>query len=119
MNPSSRWIHRLNRRQRKKLYLGEFRELALEMQLTFAQPLEEAQLDALVDGFVALAETRKLIVTGFGGALPLTDTEVFVCRHGRGSVNAEDVAALQGWLQARAEMRSVEAGRLVDAWYGF
>ncbi len=119
INPSSTWLRQLNRRQLKKLRLGEFKELALEIKLAFAQPLEDAQLDVLLNTFIDFVEHRKLTMTGFGGVLPLSETEVFVCRDGLGSVTEEDVRELLDWLNARAEISNATAGERIDAWYGF
>lgn len=118
MNPSKTWLARLNPRQRKKLRLGEFQELGLEIRLKFAQPQQDEPLWAFAEAFIGFVESRKLVLSGFGGACPLSETEVFVTRDGRGSVGEEDVAALLEWLKARAEVAAADTDGRIDAWYG-
>ncbi|WP_417069888.1 50S ribosome-binding protein YggL [Niveibacterium terrae] len=119
INPTKTQIRRLNLRQRKKLRLGEFQELGLEIRLKFAQPQQDEALWAFADAFIDLVESRKLVLSGFGGATPLVETEIFVTRDGRGSVSEEDVAVLLDWLKAKAEVASAETDGRIDAWYGF
>jgi uncharacterized protein YggL (DUF469 family) len=42
---------------------------------------------------------------------------VFVTREGRGSVTEEHRQAIERWLAARPEVKTVQIGPLVDAWY--
>jgi len=65
--PSVRKLARLNRRQRKKLRVGEFQELVFEASIRFGQPMEGSRLDAFVDGFIDRIESRRLVVGGLGG----------------------------------------------------
>ena len=44
--PSARTLRRLNRRQRKKLRVGEFQELVFEVRVQFRQPMDDAAHDA-------------------------------------------------------------------------
>jgi len=50
--PSVRKLARLNRRQRKKLRVGEFQELVFEVRIRFHQSMEEARLDTFLDDFI-------------------------------------------------------------------
>lgn len=68
--PSARRLHRLNRRQRKKLRVGEFRECVFEVRLLFRHPLDEIAHAALLDAFIAMIESRDLVVGGLGSKLP-------------------------------------------------
>ena len=62
--PSARTIRRLNRRQRKKLHVGEFQELVFEVRVQFRQLMDDAAHDAFLDGFIELIESRQLAVGG-------------------------------------------------------
>jgi uncharacterized protein YggL (DUF469 family) len=117
--PSARTIRRLNRRQRKKLHVGEFQELVFEVRVQFRQLLDDAALDTFLDEFIEYIESRQLVVGGMGGQLPLTTTDGVVSTWGRGSPTEEDRSAVVNWLLQRPEVASAAAGDLVDGWYGW
>ncbi|MDR2188011.1 MAG: YggL family protein [Azonexus sp.] len=114
--PSARKLARLNRRQRKKLRVGEFQELVFEVSIRFGQPMEGLQLDAFVDGFINLVESRRLVAGGGGGRL---EAEWVVSTWGRGSTTEEDRRAVLDWLLSHPEVAGAEAGVFVDGWYGW
>lgn len=116
---SARRLHRLNRRQRKKLRLGEFQELIFEVRVAFREPLDEAAYDRFIDGFIDFIESRKLLVGGMGGRLPLAETDGMIAARGRGSPSDEDRRAVLAWLEARPEVVQAEAGEFVDAWHSW
>ncbi|QEI07976.1 DUF469 family protein [Pigmentiphaga aceris] len=111
-------LKRLNRRQRKKLLVGEFQELVFDVQLSFNPPLDESAYADLLDGFIALTESRHLVIGGFGGSLPLLETDGLVSKWGPGSASEADRQAVQEWLEKRPEVSQVQLGELVDGWYG-
>lgn len=117
--PSARKLQRLNRRQRKKLRVGEFQELVFKVRMTFRQPLAEPAYDVLLDAFIELIESRRLIVGGLGGQLPLVEADGIVSAWGRGSPAEEDRQAVLDWLRHRPEVASAEVGEFVDGWYGW
>ena len=117
--PSSRKIRRMNRRQRKKLRMGEFQEFVFEIRVGFRQPMNDAALDFFLDGFIDLIESRHLAVGGMGGQLPLMETDGVVSAWGRGSPTEADRATVVNWLQQRPEVSRAEAGDLIDGWYGW
>lgn len=43
--------------------------------------------------------------------------DVFVTRARRGSLTAEQVAAVSAWLEGHASVRDVHLGEFQDAWY--
>jgi len=117
--PTSRsCIRRLNTRQRKKLCVAEFKELAFELALVFKSPIDDAAYEQFINAFIDFAETRKLALSAFGGRLPIEKTDGLVTAQ-RGSTSEEDRTALSEWLQARAEIASATAGPLRDGWYGW
>lgn len=117
--PSVRKLARLNRRQRKKLRVGEFQELVFEISIRFRQPMEGSQLDAFVDEFIDLIEPRRLIVGGIGGRLPLLETEGIVSTWGKGSTTEEDRRAALDWLLRHPDVAGAETGAFIDGWYGW
>lgn len=100
-----------NRRQRKKHYAGEFQELGFTLRLTFPQVQDAVQQDAWFDVFIG--EIERLGLAYGGGA-----KEGYVCAYGRGTVTPAQRDNLLGWLRQRAEVASVYAGPLQDAWHG-
>ena len=116
--PSARTLRRLNRRQRKKVRVGEFQELVFEVQVQFRQPMD-AGYDAFMDGFIELIESRQLAVGGMGGQLPLMETSGVVSVNGRGSPSEADMVAVLDWLRERHEVASAENGDFIDGWYGW
>jgi len=117
--PSTGKLNRLNRRQRKKLLVGEFQELVFDTQISFAKPLDESAYDAFIDAFIDFVESRHLVIGGFGGSLPLSEMDGLVSKAGPGSVTDADRQAVQAWLEQRAEVSKVVLGELVDGWYGW
>lgn len=101
---------RHNLRQRKKLHLGEFKELGFNIELVLKEGLGEADEDALIDAFIAeVIEARGLI---YGGGLSYG----FVCRDTRGDATDDDRVAVKAWWSSRPEVVSVSVSELVDAW---
>ena len=117
--PSARTLRRLNRRQRKKLRVGEFQELVFEVRVQFRQPMDDAAHDAFLDEFIEIIESRHLAVGGMGGQLPLMETDGVVSAWGRGSPTEVDRAAVADWLRQHPDVASADVGDLVDGWYGW
>jgi len=112
--PSARKLARLNRRQRKKLRVGEFQELVFEVSIRFGQPMEGPRLDAFMDEFIDLVESRRLVAGGGGGGL---EAEWVVSTWNRGSTTEEDRRAVLDWLLSHPEVADAKAGALMDGWY--
>ena len=113
-SPSKRRIRQLNRRQRKKLRLGEFQELVFALRWTNRQDLNEAEQDAQLDALIEFVESRGLL---FGGGFSPQGGDGIVTRAGRSSTSEADRDALVEWLRKHPAVQSVEAGQFVDGWY--
>ena len=101
---------RHNLRQRKKLHLGEFKELGFNVEIEFVDGMSDAAQDAFLDDFVGqVIEVRGLM---YGGSFSYG----FVCRDTRSDASEEDRAAVQAWMAQRAEVVSATVSELVDAW---
>jgi len=119
-NPmSSGRLRRLNRRQRKKLRLGEFQELVFEIRVRFHQPLDDTAYDPFLDAFIEFIESRQLAIGGLGGRLPLAETDGIISAWSRDSPSEEDRQAVLAWLHERPEVALAEVGEFVDGWYGW
>ena len=100
-----------SRRLRKKLCVDEFQEVGFELLLDYREDLDGEAFEAFFEAFLAQAiEANGLIFIG-------CDEFGMVCLNKRGSVSAEQRAAVEAWLQGRNELSSVKVGPLVDAWY--
>lgn len=101
---------RHNLRQRKKLHLGEFKELGFTVEIEFVEGLSDAAQDVFLDDFVGqVIEVRSLM---YGGSYSYG----FVCRDTRCDASEEDRTAVREWLAQRAEVASATVSELVDAW---
>lgn len=100
-----------SRRLRKKLCVDEFQELGFEVQLTYAESLSDEAIEAFFSDFVVEA------VEANGLGLLGGPDYALVCLGKRGSVTAEQRAAVEAWLKGRSEPASVDVSELQDAWY--
>lgn len=104
----------MRKRLRKKLRVVEFRELGFELRFQLDPRLSEGQLDHFTDAFLAQGIEGNNLMCGGGCG---REWEVFVTRTGRGSVTAEQLAAVRAWLARRPEVREVSVGQFEDAWH--
>jgi uncharacterized protein YggL (DUF469 family) len=117
--PSTGNLKRLNRRQRKKMLVGEFQELVFEVRVSFHTPQEATAYDAFLDAFIDFTESRQLVLGGLDGSLPVSEVDGLVSKAGPGSVSEADRVAVREWLEQRPGVSKVELGELVDGWYGW
>ena len=116
--PSARKLSRLNRRQRKKLRVGEFQELVFDVTFTVSQSTPDPANDDFMDAFLNLIESRNLAFCGVSNLPPLNRTDGTVAAAGRGSASDDDRQAVSAWLQQRPEVANLQIGELFDGWYG-
>ena len=114
-------LRRLNRRQRKKLHLGQFQEMIFEFSVRFEAPLGQAAHDAFVGALFDWLDARGMYAAGLGGTAgePLAAAEGMAARWGRASATDADRDALTQWLRARPEVGEAHAEPLMDGWYGW
>jgi hypothetical protein len=110
-------IRRLNRRQRKKLRVGEFQEFIFQLDATFKFAMDAPAYDAFIDAFTGFADAKGLSVWGMGGRLPITQTDAWIQKSGRGSPAQTDRDALVTWLLERPDVATAVAGDFVDGWH--
>jgi len=99
-----------SRRQMKKLRICEFSELGFSVSMELQCAPTHEILDVLFSAFLGqLVEARGLY---YGGGVD----SGFIYR-GRGSATDEDREAVSAWLSARAEIKAVTVGALLDCWH--
>jgi uncharacterized protein YggL (DUF469 family) len=102
---------RRSRRLRKKLHIGEFKEMGFEFEAELERPLSTEAEDDLLDSFLTeIVEPRSLAL---GGAI----TDGFIACGSRGSVTEDDRESIRAWLSSRPEVRAVRVGTLKDVWH--
>ncbi|MCB1938916.1 MAG: DUF469 family protein [Rhodocyclaceae bacterium] len=100
-----------SRRLRKKLCVGEFKEVGFDVDLQFPDDTAAEAVDAFFARFFSeVIEPEGLL---YGGG----ETSGFVCVAGRGSVTDAQREAVQAWLAASGALRDFHVGPLVDAWF--
>ena len=105
----------MNKRIRKKHRVGEFQELGFELTFKLVDSLSTDAADAFMDTFVKEAIAHNdLAFFGWGDR----SVEGTVITRSRGSVTAEQRAAVDSWLGGREEIASHTLGELADAWHG-
>lgn len=108
----------MKRRLRKKLRLGEFREMCFEVTFELSATLAPAASDHVIDEFLEMIETHHLQFGGGGNDHTRLWSGV-VGGPPRESVTAEQRAQVLAWLQAHPAITHAEAGSLRDAWHGW
>ncbi|CAB3753789.1 YggL family protein [Paraburkholderia humisilvae] len=105
-----------NRRQRKKLHIGEFREIGFQVTADLSRALNEGQRYALIDAFLEQCiEANGML---FGGGIN-RDMDGYIVADGkRKSATEEQRAYVRQWLEGRAEFTAIRVDPLTDAWYG-
>lgn len=104
---------RHNRRQRKKLHLGEFQEFGFTASALFALG-PSVDRDALLDSFLEFIEAN--------GVMTATSTSdkfdaYLISSAARGSPTEDHRQLVRQWLDGRSELSGVQVGELSDAWY--
>ncbi len=102
-----------SRRLRKKLYLEEFATQGFELDLEFTAVKDADQLDAFIFDFMTVVDANDMAFTGSACAETVSGVLIRIGRYD--SVTTEQHAALVTWLEANADVKSVEAGELIDA----
>ena len=105
----------MKKRIRKKLYLGEFRELGFEVEAQFRGGVDAAGRDAFLERFVDAVAREGL---AFGGGTSAAGLDGFLTLDHRGSATEQHRERVQALLSGDAAIASPKVGPLVDAWHG-
>ncbi len=106
-------LRRLNRRQRKKLHVGEFQDLLFEIRGSLVSDIDDG--DALLDAFIAWIESCDLY---FAGNIGRGKIDGMVLTNA-GSPTEEQRQSVVRWFKERPEVAEVEAGDFQDSFYGY
>jgi uncharacterized protein YggL (DUF469 family) len=113
----SRSHHRANRRQRKKMHLGEFQELGFMVDAKLAGGQDAAQRDSLLYRF--LLEAVEANGLAFGGGMNSDFSGFVVSGKAYGKVEESHRELVRAWLESQGVLQQVQVGELRDAWYGW
>jgi uncharacterized protein len=113
--PSQRRLRNTNNRQRKKLHLGDYKQLRGDVSIRFKQVLDNAAFEAWLGDWIHWVESNHLYVACFGGAQPFAATDGMLI--GEKSLTQAQLDAAVAWLQARPEVAEVTQAVLRDATY--
>ncbi len=116
---SRRCLARLNRRQRKKLRVGEFQEMGFEFELVLAAPMDDAAFEGFFDAFYEQIKSLGLSASLGWGPAPIVQTSAFITAFDDGTVTPALRETMAAWLQARPEAGQLRVGELIDAWHGW
>ncbi len=104
----------MKKRLRKKLRVGEFKELGFCVRFQLDESLTDGDLENFLDQFLAEAiESQGLDFGGSGHH----EWQGFVTLNRRGSVTEEHKKLVDEWLGRHPSVKEHETGRLLDAWY--
>lgn len=105
----------MNRRIRKKHRVGEFQEMGFDLTFRLDDSVTSEAADDVMYRFVEEAIAGNgLAFFGWGDR----SVEGTVITRSRGSVTADQRAAVDGWLAAQGEVAERTVGELADAWHG-
>jgi len=111
-----RMTHKHNQRQRKKLRLGEFKELGFAVSASLRGPLDGADREAAIDAFLEdCIEPNGML---FGGGINEMLDGYVVSSAARSSATDRQREIVRGWLSGRPEFAVINVSPLTDAWHG-
>ena len=105
----------MNKRQRKKLYLGEFKELGFEVTATFKPGVDVDGRNAFLERLLESTSREEL---AFSGGTSAAGLDGFFTLDHRGSVTEQQRERVRALLAADAAIANPNVGPLVDAWHG-
>lgn len=106
----------MNKRQRKKWRLGEFREFGFALRFRAPEPTSTLEADSFFNAFIEEVERLGLAVAGGTGGI--YDVMVMGFHETIRTVSSQQRDSLIQWLTQRPEVTDVQAGPLTDLWYG-
>lgn len=105
---------RHNRRQRKKLHIGEFQEMGFSAAARFLPDTSPAQREAVLDEFIAFIEENGMLAA----VSTSTDFDAFIISDApRGSTTEDQRAAVHAWLSKQECVTDTVVDEMVDAWH--
>lgn len=80
-----------------------------ELHVKFQRPIDGEDYDHFIDALIDFVESRRMMIGGMGGQLPLIETTGMVLAN-KGSPSDEDLKILIEWLLARHEVGNAAIG---------
>jgi uncharacterized protein YggL (DUF469 family) len=108
----------MRKRIRKKNHLGEFRQMGLSVECHVRPGLSATEFDQFVIAFIEHAIEAHGLTFGGGGSAERGWNGVVTRGHRYDSTTQADQAALQSWLEQRAELVSFRLSGFWDVWRG-
>ncbi|MBB5446464.1 MULTISPECIES: YggL family protein [unclassified Paraburkholderia] len=103
-----------NRRQRKKLHIGEFQEMAFSASARFLPDTSPAQREVVLETFIAFIEENGMLAA----VSTSTDFDAFIVSDApRGSTTEGQRSAVHSWLSTQNCVTDAVVGEMIDAWY--
>lgn len=104
----------MKKRLRKKLHKGEFKELGFTIKGTLCEDRTMDEIDKFFDDAIDFIVSQG---TEMGGGTCGKRFEFFITLAKRGSVSEEQRETILKWFKSYHLVETVEAKKLVDAWY--
>ena len=123
---SKRRISRLNQRQRKKLFVGKFQQMLVEIKVKFTNNSDQDSYDQFFDIYLEFIEKNHFYTLGLNAvANGVAESVVFPRLKDKkgnfvskaGSATVEDLELVRNWLLGRTEIDSILIFRLIDSNY--
>lgn len=105
----------MRKRLRKKLRVGECKELGFSVDCQLVADISEEAFGLFIDAFIDQAIEANTLLFGGGGKRPCWGGFVTSAKR-RGSANEADRTHVQDWLKGRSEVINSTVGPLMDAW---
>ena len=102
----------MNKRLRKKLHKGEFRQYGFEFSVEFDPPLGEEEFSSFFDWLLDMLDSNGLEMGGGGDTKGISGG---VAKY-KGSVTPEEIEIVRNWLTGSSEVKNVSIGELMDMW---
>lgn len=105
----------MNKRQRKKLYVGEFKELGFELGAQFRPGVDADARNAFLERFLEQLSAEEL---AFSGGTSAAGLDAFLTLDHRGSATEQHRERVKALMAAEKDLVNPTVGPLVDAWHG-
>ena len=107
-------LKRRSRRLRKKLHVGEFQEMGVEVKIIV--DIEQLDFDSAIDKLIEYIEEDGCSFCG-GGDMDGNVISGVMYRASRGTVTPSDKESFKTWLSNQSWIKEFSMSRLVDMWH--
>jgi uncharacterized protein YggL (DUF469 family) len=107
-------LKRRSRRLRKKLHVGEFQEMGVEVKIII--DIEQLDFDSAIDKLIEYIEEDDCSFCG-GGDMDGNVISGIMYRSNRGTITPSDKESFKTWLSNQSWIKGFSMSRLVDMWH--